>query len=80
MYRTVLKQMDEGTFNNKAEKKYEDLYQEFKTWGKPKSPAKMEIHVDNVNPATTRTIIESKFLEQLLNSFYEGNVMNISFT
>ena len=38
-----------------ADKKYENLYQDFKTWGKAKSPTKLKIHVEP-NPSTNRIV------------------------
>ena len=53
MYKSVLKQIDDGTYVSKAEKKYENLYQDFKTWGKAKSPTKMKVNIDQ-NPSSNR--------------------------
>lgn len=55
MYKSVLKQIDEGIYNSKAEKKYENLYQDFKLWGKAKSPTKLTINIDQ-NPTSNRIV------------------------
>ena len=58
MYRAVLKEIEKGTYQAKAPHKYEVLYQDFKNWGQAKSPSKIEIHEDQINPITSRMLSE----------------------
>jgi hypothetical protein len=59
MYRAVIKEMDRGTYTSKVEKKYEELYKDFKHWGKTKEPAKLRIHENVGNTLSTRIVVES---------------------
>ena len=58
MYSAVVKKIENGEYVSQAEKKYENLYQDFKTWRQAKPPERLKIHEDSNNPISTRIVTE----------------------
>jgi hypothetical protein len=73
MYKTICKEIEKGSYKPKAEPKYENLYQDFKEWGRAKEPFKMQIHIDNNDPANGRAVMESFSQTHAITPKFDSN-------
>ena len=58
MYSTIVKKVESGEYKSQAEDKYENLYQDFKTWRQAKRPESLKIHMGSSTPIHSSLVSE----------------------